>query len=61
MRNRNISWEGFFLAFFILFVVLLGITNALALYFKIYVPWFADLIVSGLIAYLIVTRRPGRA
>ncbi len=60
MRLKNISWELFFLAFAILFTILLALANMLQVYTRIGVPVPLTLLLS-LVAALVIASRRGKA
>jgi hypothetical protein len=49
VRSRQPGWEGIFLAFAMIFTVLLGVVYSVAVVFKFAVPWLALLILSVVI------------
>ena len=58
MKNGRSTWEGFFLAFAMIFTVLLGVVYGVAVVFKFAVPWLAVLLLSVFLAVaLYVWRR----
>jgi hypothetical protein len=46
MNKGRPSWEGFFLAFAMIFTVLLGAVYGVAVVFKFAVPWLVVLLLS---------------
>jgi hypothetical protein len=49
MRSRQPSWEGIFLAFALIFTVLLGAVYGGAVVFRFAVPWLAVLLLSAVL------------
>jgi hypothetical protein len=46
MKTGRPSWEGIFLAFAMIFTVLLGVVYGVAVVFRFAVPWLAVLLLS---------------
>jgi hypothetical protein len=58
MKTGGPSWEGFFLAFAMIFTVLLGAIYGVAVVFRFAVPWLVILLLSvALAAVLYIWRR----
>lgn len=50
MNKERPSWEGFFLAFAMIFTVLLGAVYGVAVVFRFAVPWLVVLLLSAILA-----------
>jgi hypothetical protein len=50
MKTGRPSWEGFFLAFAMIFTVLLGAVYGVAVVFRFAVPWLVVLLLSAVLA-----------
>jgi hypothetical protein len=58
MSSQQPSWEGIFLAFAMIFTVLLGVVYGVAVVFRFAVPWLLVLLLSAILtAVLYIWRR----
>ncbi|HEX5692532.1 MAG TPA: hypothetical protein VFX76_21100 [Roseiflexaceae bacterium] len=57
MQPQQPRWEGLILAFVMIFTVLLGIVYAVAVVFRITVPWLAILLVAAAVTIVLGFRR----
>ena len=60
MKTGRPSWEGIFLAFAMIFTVLLGAFYGVAVVFRLAVPWLAVLLLSLLLTVALTIWRGRR-
>lgn len=51
MQPKSPGWEGFLLAFAIIFTVLFGLTYVVAEIFLVPIPWLVIALIAAVIAY----------
>jgi hypothetical protein len=61
MKTGRPNWEGFFLAFAMIFTVLLGAVYGVAVVFQFAVPWLAVLLLSAILVVALYIWRGRRA
>jgi hypothetical protein len=61
MSTNQPGWEGTFLAFAIIFTVLIGLWYTVSIYYRVPLPWFGILVGSLLAALILryIRRRSG--
>jgi hypothetical protein len=57
MNTGRPSWEGIFLAFAMIFTVLLGAVYGVAVVFRFAVPWLAVLLLSAILTAVLYSWR----